>query len=296
MGNLITNIKKELDLLASRKIEIDEVNSFGIILGPYRNLTTLTASLLFLHPNCQVLNHAGERIIGDSRLDFLESYSDQKFQNFTRYALLIARGGKRGNYGGSITLSHAFQDQTKMKKIYEDSNISMRKEDVHCLLWKESQRVTNHIRDSKVDLEILLDKNPKLKFILPIRNPLDCAASNSGSGFANILPGVDSASSEKEVLKVILDEYVWFLKLEQQFPDHFYHYFAHQNGKAVLNGLANFLELEPRQTWLKKAGKAFIIKSKYSHQTQLYERYKYLVNDLFQGFPEFCDDLLKFIR
>ncbi|MHB8529324.1 MAG: hypothetical protein ACYC8V_07420, partial [Caulobacteraceae bacterium] len=41
---------------------VDGVRRTAVILGPYRNLTTLTASVLALHPQCQVLNHASDRI------------------------------------------------------------------------------------------------------------------------------------------------------------------------------------------------------------------------------------------
>jgi hypothetical protein len=67
-------------------------------LGPYRNLTTLTASVLFLHPNCQVLNHAGNRIFGDEELDFIANYNNEIFEAFTRYAIYISQKGTRGDY------------------------------------------------------------------------------------------------------------------------------------------------------------------------------------------------------
>ena len=73
-------------------------NLLCLFLGPYRNLTTLTASTLFLHPNCQVLNHASTRIFGDQRIDFFANYSDATFDAFLRYAIHISQSGARGQY------------------------------------------------------------------------------------------------------------------------------------------------------------------------------------------------------
>ncbi|MCW5878805.1 MAG: hypothetical protein KIS80_08075, partial [Anaerolineales bacterium] len=53
---------------------IDGLESVCLFLGPYRNLTTLTASMLSLHPECQVLNHAGTRVFPNKNLNFIEEY------------------------------------------------------------------------------------------------------------------------------------------------------------------------------------------------------------------------------
>ena len=52
---------------------INRVRRTAVLLGPYRNLTTLTASVLALHPQCQVLNHAGGRLLRRGALDFISS-------------------------------------------------------------------------------------------------------------------------------------------------------------------------------------------------------------------------------
>ena len=56
--------------VANNKFSVDNINSIVCLLGPYRNLSTLTASIAALHPNCQVLNHAGEKILNNDSLDF----------------------------------------------------------------------------------------------------------------------------------------------------------------------------------------------------------------------------------
>lgn len=287
--------KKEYDLLVSKRINKDSVDSVTIMLGPYRNLTTLTASIAFLHPQCQVLNHGGQRIFNDRRLDFLKDYSNKRFENFLKYAIHISGGGDRGNYGGSITLSHAFQENSQMWDIYQQVDHPLIKENIKCLFWKESQKVTNHIRKNQLQFSKLFFKNTAIKFLLPVRNPLDCAFSNHGSGFLKYLPGVNSASNIEEVLGVILDEYLWFIELERKYPNRFYHYFAHNNSKETLREFEKFLGLDPSPEWLKLSSKVFIIKANYIHRTDLIQYFQESVNDLFSDYPLFQAGLLKFI-
>ncbi|MEM7479491.1 MAG: hypothetical protein AAF483_31280, partial [Planctomycetota bacterium] len=75
------------DLVESLTRDIGECQSVCLALGPYRNLTTLTAATLFLHPNCQVLNHAGSRIYGNTEVDFLADYSRERFDRFIQFAI-----------------------------------------------------------------------------------------------------------------------------------------------------------------------------------------------------------------
>ena len=81
LGNKLRQFRLRLtdviDLRTSRYLDIQDIESVCLTLGPYRNLTTLTASVLFLHPNCQVLNHAGIRIYGNRQIDFLWDYNNE---------------------------------------------------------------------------------------------------------------------------------------------------------------------------------------------------------------------------
>ena len=128
----------------SRQIDISEIRVVCLALGPYRNLSTLTGSILFLHPHCQVLNHGGVRIFGDSHVDFISEYSPQRFDAFVRYAVQISGGGRRGKYGGSILHSHAFDASYPMAGVYAESHGSIsRKKHIHALFWKEPLPTAN---------------------------------------------------------------------------------------------------------------------------------------------------------
>ena len=176
------NLNDYIDLLRSRSLNITNCKSVCLALGPYRNLTTLTAATLFLHPNCQVLNHAGSRIYGNNHVDFLSDYSEERLNHFIQFAIRISGKGRRGNYGGSITYSHAFDSKYEIKNKFVKSSLELEKKQIKCLFWKESLLTSNLIREKNVDLCSIFEKDDRLRFLMPIRNPLDCAMSNLKTG------------------------------------------------------------------------------------------------------------------
>ena len=155
--NLLNQYKN--DFLESQKLDLDlsKIKSLCICLGPYRNLTTLTGSLLFLHPTCQVLNHAALRILPFEKINFLFEYSDEKFNNFIKYGIYLSKNGTMGDLGGSITYSHAFQDKT-LSEIYKNrfNDLKIKKE-IEVLFWKDSMRVTNYIKKMKINTKIFVE-------------------------------------------------------------------------------------------------------------------------------------------
>jgi hypothetical protein len=287
---------KGQELRDSDRVNLHDLKSVCLALGPYRNLTTLTASILFLHPNCQVLNHAGKRIFGDRKLDFLSDYSSEKFENFARYAIHISEGGERGNYGGSITHSHAFRDQSDIKDVWDELDLNLKKQEIHSLFWKESQRTANRIRNKNVDLDDIFHQNERLRFLLPVRNPMDSAMSNMKTGHVRHLKGVNKRSDIDQVLEAILDEFAWFAELQQQHPDRFLAYFAHEAGRESLKEIANFLDLDLNETWLGYTEGIFVIKSKYTHHKELIAHFRHMVNEKFALYPEFQEKLLGFVQ
>ena len=68
----IKYLKEEKEILKSKSIDISTLETICLLSGPYRNLTTLTASMAVLHPNCQVLNHAQGRILPHNKVDLEE--------------------------------------------------------------------------------------------------------------------------------------------------------------------------------------------------------------------------------
>jgi len=287
--------EKAKDLPDSASIDISQVKTVCLAMGPYRNLTTLTASILFLHPNCQVLNHGAERIFGDNRLDFLLHYSKQAADNFIRYAIYISGHGNRGKQGGTITLSHAFDGKHKMQALYKKQfGDRLIKEDINALFWKESLRTSFHIRKHAIDLQRLFDQEPRLRFLLPIRNPIDCALSNRKTGHAKLW-GLKQSAPVEDILEQVLEEIHWFYQLQQQYPTRFFHYLENDFDQDTVIRLADFLCLKHDPEWQEAVLEVFDISKHYEYPAALVEAYVSMVEDKFEDFPEMRSRLLGFI-
>lgn len=291
--SLIERVRKESDLLASRRIDIAPVGTVCLALGPYRNLTTLTAAVLFLHPNCQVLNHASLRILGDRRLDFIADYSDERFEAFVRYAVHISK--KPGKDGGSIIHSHAFDNGYPMKNLFRATGLPALKTDIRALFWKESLRTSNHIRRHTVDLGELFSRNKRLKFLMPVRNPLDCTASNLRTGNVRFIRYRRKGSSAEEVLESILEELRWFKDLEARYPGRFFSFCSYEVNRVTLRRMAEFLGLEPCEDWVANALEAFDVRSRYRHAESLVSFFRQSVARLFTAYPDFSEKLMRFV-
>jgi hypothetical protein len=284
-----------LNVFLSRTTQVDfqELGSVCLMLGPYRNLTTLTASIMFLHPECQVLNHGAPRTFPIRRVNFLLDYSDQKFRNFVKYAVYLSKNGRRGGYGGSVTFSHAF-DNAAMREAWDANGNRLVKDHIRCLLWKESLHTSNFIRDNHVDVNALLHRNRHLRFLLPIRNPLDCAVSGIKTGHAKFFTDRKSDSVE-DVLDCVLREIRWFFDLRQSAPDRFFHFFEHEITEQTLSALARFLSLEPDPKWLASAIACCDLKKGYEHPRSRIEHYRRSVASLFAPYPEIREKLERFV-
>jgi hypothetical protein len=274
--------------------EREHLRSLCLFLGPYRNLTTLTASILALHPNCQVLNHAGERVLEDPRLNFLSNYSDDRFYAFCRFAIDESQGGKHGDHGGSITLSHAF-DYPKMQEVYERRfGTSLLREDLRSIAWKESLRVANHLRGRDGAIEALLDHNARIRFLMPVRNPMDCAVSNRKTGHARHFRGLRETAGVAEILAAFLEEYSWFARLEDRFPGRFFSFLEREVDEGALRRLAGFLDLDAPETWVCDALEVYDVTGKYTHPPDLKSHYESLVGEHFDWSPGLRERLLRF--
>ncbi len=286
--------EKEQDLQACADIDVSDVRTLCLAMGPYRNLTTLTASILFLHPNCQVLNHGAASIFNDDRLDFLLNCSKSTVDTFIRYAVYLSSHGNRGKQGGSITLSHAFDGKHKMQALYQQQfGDQLVKDEINCVFWKESLRTSFHVREHAIDLQQLFEQEPRLRFLLPIRNPIDCALSNQKTGHAKLW-GLDKSAAVEDILEQVLNEIHWFYTLEQQYPAHFFHYLENAFDPDTVTRLADFLRLKQNPEWQEAVLEAFDINKHYEYPATLISAYESMVGEKFKDFPELTNQLLAF--
>ena len=295
-GRFRFQLSDPIDLRMSRALDIEDIASVCLALGPYRNLTTLTAAMLFLHPNCQVLNHAGVRIFGNRKIDFLSGYDRNKLDRFVQFAVRISGKGMRGVLGGSITYSHAFDSGHEMRKIFQSTGFEMTKKRIKCLFWKESLRTSNVIRQRQVDLADIFQKEERLRFLLPIRHPLDCAVSNLKNGQAGIFRELNRAPSIFDVVQAILDEIFWFANYKNEFPNRFFYFFEHEISRAMLVHLAEFLQMEADEDWISNALSAMKIKTGYVHDRKLIRFYRDYVNEKASRLPELYEGLMAFME
>ena len=285
-----------ISLMASNSLDIQEIESVCLALGPYRNLTTLTASILFLHPNCQVLNHAGARIHGNRKVDFLSDYTRDNFDRFVRFAVRISGRGQSGRLGGSILHSHAFARRDEIKEAFRKTGLPKVKQKIKCLFWKESLRTSNLIREKQVDLARILGREERLCFLMPIRNPLDCAVSNLRTGHVNLFRGLGGEPSVQDVTHAILDEIFWFADFQKTFPDRFFCFFEHQISRTMLIDLAEFLKLDADETWISNTLSVMNSKKTYDHDGDLIAFYRDSVKAKGGRFPELSRGLLGFLE
>jgi len=279
--------KKELSVL-------DSLESLCIILGPYRNLTTITAAILSLHPNCQVLNHAAKRVIPNKKLNFLVNYSDKKFAGFYQFAVFASQRGIQGDYGGSITYSHVFHQPTMRQTYFDRYPGQLLKKEIKSIVWKDSLRISNLIREKNIDLDRLFSKNKRIRFLLPVRNPLDCTISNCKTGHVKEFKGISSISVGA-VLEEILKEFHWFLRLEHEYPHKFFHFFEDEFHEDMLIKLAGFLGLESEDRWIKDSLRCIDIKHSYEYNPEWVETCHRLCRVYFADHQEFLDHLEKLL-
>lgn len=280
---------------ASQQISEDQlacIKTVCIFMGPYRNLTTLTSALLSLHPHCRVLNHAAERVLDDDAINFLSHPSDDRFLKFCKFAIEESQGGKRGDYGGSITLSHAF-DHEIMKATYRERYAGqVRKEEVHSVIWKDSQRITNYVRDNEL-LDPMLDSIKRVRFLMPIRNPLDCAISNHNSRKKEHLSS--RGDGLHDVLEAVCGEIAWFQSQKRRQPDRFFNFFENELDEDALRNMASFLELEPTPQWIGDAIRCYQLKPAYEQDADLVAKYRQLVDRHFSDDIKFAESMTRFI-
>ena len=296
IGHFRLRLNDAIDLRESRYLDIQDIESVCLTLGPYRNLTTLTASVLYLHPNCQVLNHAGSRIFGNRKIDFLWDCDKDIFDRFVQFAIKISEKGQRGDRGGSITYSHAFDSKYKLRETSANCGPEMIKKQIKCLYWKESLRTSNLIRERRVDFASIFEREDRLRFLLPIRHPLDCAVSNLKTGHVKIFRGLNKNSSNFEVVQAVLDEIFWFANLKNEFPNRFFYYFEHKISHTTLVDIAKFLQLNPDKAWIDSALSVMKINPGYDHDSNLLRLYRDYVIYKGSRFPELSKRLLAFIQ
>ncbi len=259
-------------------------------LGPYRNLTTQTAAIFALHPNAIVLNHAGRRIFPRRSLNWVRKPEPQRLDQFIRAAVRLCQGGQRGDYGGSILLSHAFQNvevRAAYQRRFQDKII---KNSVSVLYWKESMRVTNCLINGQNIRDVLVYL-PNVLFLVPVRNPIDCAKSNVRTAKWQHI--TDERRFEK-VLDRIIELYAWIWSVRADYENRFLFLWEHETSEEKLRSLARFAHLSHDPVWISDVTTALGVRKRWQTNEEIKEFERCVLGRTNQG-SELQDQLLKFI-
>lgn len=269
--------KKQQDLAASANLDVSSVETICLALGPSRSFTTVTASVVAQHPQCLAINHGGRMILGDPRLDFIGNYHPDRADRFLRYAM-------------HISLSSA----------QETSPVSLARPNrpPKAFLWNEPQRTANHLRRHNIKLDQLFEREPRLRFVQTIRHPIHSAYSHQKSGMTRHL-GLQDYAPVENILDAILGEIHWFLQLNRDHPERFFHFFDHEFEAEKARKLAEFLRVDAEEHWVQMVGRRFEGLGSKRHSDcpeYLVEQYVSTVNSRFGDFPDARRRLLHFLE
>ena len=109
------------------------------------------------------------------------------------------------------------------------------KPDASCLVWKDSMRIQNRLMAREATLPSLLAGVPDARFILPVRQPLDCALSNIRTGKSQTLLA-RASDSLPDVLDAVLAAIVWVLKQRDRWPERFHAFTEKADARDVALG------------------------------------------------------------
>jgi len=277
--------------LRARSIDVNTVRRVCVCLGPYRNLTTLTASLCSLNPQAVVLNHAGWRVFSDRGINFLDSPDAKTLHRFIRFAMLASRGGSRGDIGGSIERSHAF-DREEMLVAQERSKAQFGMPGpIRCVFWKESLRTSNYLKKRKVDFAALFSALPELVFLMPVRFPPDCAVSNLKTGHSNLFAELGVSPTPEAMVEAIVSEIAWVLTIAADYPDRVKLVYEDEFGPGMFQPLAEFLRIGDAERWAEVAAPAVKLSGRYDHSRESIAHFQDVIASRLAGFPEARDRL-----
>ncbi|MBP7001303.1 hypothetical protein [Amaricoccus sp.] len=271
----------------------DRITTAVLPLGPYRNLTTMTAALFALHPQAVVLNHAADRVFA-SRHDPFDAPGPERWRAFKAVALRLLRHGRKSSYGGNVLLSHAFRGRPIEAAYRARFGDVLAKPEATTLFWKDSMRFQNRFEAGRPSVEAFLAAVPETVFLFPVRNPMDCARSNLATGHVRHLLPEDQRTFDA-TLRRVLESLRWFRARERADPERFWSFTEAELGGDFFARFAAFARLPADPAWLADAPGAVEIAPRSEHKPGRPELYARLVAELFADDPAMRARLERFL-
>ena len=269
------------DVRASRTIATDDIASVCLFLGPDRHFAAFTASILSRHPHCLVFESGGDRVFNTRDVDFLSHYSDATFMSYVRYAIYISQNGSSAQRRGSAVSSDA---------------LGMRKAHTTSLVWNEPLGISRHVQKHYVNLDYLFARNKHVRFLIPVRNPLDCALEKLGTGLVGRSQLPSRGASLEKTIEAIVDEFAWIHRVSELHPHRYLPFFENEFSENALIELAIFLGLSPLPEWRSQAIGDFTGRRHSVHAPAITSFYQNCITKKFPHSSRFKDALLRFAQ
>lgn len=226
------------------------VKTVGVFLGANRSLTTLLSAMMAFHPEATVLNHGFQHVFMDPSRNFLLDPRQPVLDAFVREAQELALGGQRGDAGGHILHSHAFDDGD-LRQEYLDRYGWDAKPGASCLIWKDATRLTKFITMKKIRLNAACEALPSLRFMMMVRNPVDITISSIKKGYSAALVGEERKDSFGDVFVHMVRLFAGFASATERNPAQCRFLFQDELlDREHLIGLCDFLGVTADPAWL----------------------------------------------
>jgi hypothetical protein len=135
-----------------------------------------TPHRLFWHPG-SVMNHGFARVTEAGGLRVLDYPNEANLDALARILTSLSQSGRGGPYGGSIVYSHAFE-HSEMASAYTGMfGTCLEKPSIRVMAWKDGGRLREALRNRNIDPPALTRRLDRLRFLSPIRHPIDHAIS-----------------------------------------------------------------------------------------------------------------------
>jgi len=159
--------------------------------------------------------------------------------------------------------------------------------------------VTNVIRNNNIDMSHFFKSNPYVRFVYPIRNPLDCAYSNvQHSGSIARMCYEMQAYDMLPMLEFVLQQLFWGVELAHQHPERVKLLFEpDMSERDTWASMAQHFGLSVDEQWISD----LLVCGKVDPKIQAYnektiDRYGKKIEKYFRkDYPDIADRLLSFV-
>ncbi len=155
--------------------------------------------------------------------------------------------------------------------------------------------VSDFLINEGIEPASLVEKNPNLKFLFPVRHPIACAKSNMKMDNIRQDHYYD-CNNFIEAMERNLKFFSHFLTQYEKYPSNFYYFYEHQFNQETLNSICNFFQIPYLDSWANFVMENMKSKNNYNFSQDALQTYHRMVLDNFSNYPGIRENLLKFVN